>query len=374
MQRLAIKTTCVTLTGLLFLSGCNGAEDDNGSGGGMADGGSTTSGTADSGAADGDATATNGADAGTTTGGTDGSTGTDETDGPTAGADTTDGDTTGGDGTCTGIGVATGIPDDLLAAIVAQFGKLNLSELVVLSALCNAMREGSPEVPGHSTGNDWAPSEIGQAIVVAKFTTYLSTTRGMPDEGEPAFQALELDADDLDLAFPCGDNGDALVLCVQDAPLPAGDYLVLGMAMESDLVLDDPNNAYQYGFVFDADGNTSNNYTPSPSFPEDFFQDTDRWYQVVFDNVGGRWSLDVVDWAGSSTIPDTTSAARVVLAGNAMIAIIPADEIGGEADVNCPPYRLTAFVHNGDFALDPPHFWGGDVEPVVGNGLDTTCD
>jgi len=369
MQRLTLKSTFAALSGLTLLASCNSLQGDDGSGGDMASASASATATATTGGAmdgtmptDGDPTATDTA--------TDTATATDSM----TGTDTNTGGTTGGDGTCSGIGVPTSIPDNLLMAVLEQFGKLNLSELTYLVALCNAIREGDPTAPGHSTGNAWAPSALAQVFIMGRFAVYLAATRTMPDAGDPELRAIDLDADDLDMAFPCGDNGDSLVLCVQDVPLPSGDYLVLGMVLEDDLVLDDTSHAYQYGFVFDADGDPSNNYMPSSSYPDDFFQETDRWYQALYEPATQSWFLEVVDWNGSVTVADSTSAARIVLAGNTMFAVVPADEIGGAADVNCPPYRMTAFAHTGDYGFNPPNYWAGDVEPLVTVGLDTICD
>ena len=34
-----------------------------------------------------------------------------------------------------------------------------------------------------------------------------------------------------------------------------------------------------------------------------------------------------------------------------------------------PRYRVTAFAHQGDFGLNPPYVWSGDVQPPVEEGL-----
>jgi hypothetical protein len=37
--------------------------------------------------------------------------------------------------------------------------------------------------------------------------------------------------------------------------------------------------------------------------------------------------------------------------------------------VPAPRYRVTAFRHTGDYGMNPPHDWNGDVEPMVDVGL-----
>ena len=101
----------------------------------------------------------------------------------------------------------------------------------------------------------------------------------------------------------------------------------------------------QHAFVFDADGITSNNYVPSSQYPKDFFQGTDKWYQLFYAPADG-FSIKVVD-ARISTSNPVTSGARLIVAGREFAAFIPRAELDGDA----PGFRVTTFRHEGDYGL-----------------------
>ena len=91
--------------------------------------------------------------------------------------------------------------------------------------------------------------------------------------------SLELPA----LAFPaldCGSTGDgaSLVLCAGTGAFPDSAHFLAATIVAEAVPLTDPTYSHQYGFVFDGDDNASNNYVAGSSYPNDFFQDTDRWY------------------------------------------------------------------------------------------------
>ena len=140
------------------------------------------------------------------------------------------------------------------------------------------------------------------------------------------------------------------------------EYVVLFNVMHEDIPIADPVNHFQYGFVFDRDGITTNNYQPSPSFPYDFYQDTDYWIEAMYDPING-WGMQVTDVANNShTLVE--SNARMIIMGNTLILFVPrseflADTIG---------YRMTAYRHPGDWGLTSGD-WDGDVLPPVADGL-----
>lgn len=69
-------------------------------------------------------------------------------------------------------------------------------------------------------------------------------------------------------------------------------------------------------------------------------------------------------------IVDVPTAARIVIEGAVIYAVVPLDELGGA----CPGARLTAFAHEGDYGLQPPYTWSGDNEPPVDQPLIVTCE
>jgi len=165
--------------------------------------------------------------------------------------------------------------------------------------------------------------------------------------------------------FDCGEGDNGYTLCPDTVnDLVEGDYLVIAAIVEEDIPLDDPDNMYQYAFVFDSDGDTGNNYTPLPAYPNDFFSDTDRWYQATY-TPGGGWELLVND-ATDSVISEIASDARIIVRDNALFLVVPASEFA----VAEPAFRITAFRHTGDYGIDPPHDWDGSIWPAVADGLE----
>ncbi|MFO0634864.1 MAG: hypothetical protein U0168_18630 [Nannocystaceae bacterium] len=57
------------------------------------------------------------------------------------------------------------------------------------------------------------------------------------------------------------------------------------------------------------------------------------------------------------------SNARLVIAGTAIVLVLPADEI----DPAVAAWRLSAFEHDGSYGQAGP--WSGDVVPTVADGL-----
>lgn len=188
-----------------------------------------------------------------------------------------------------------------------------------------------------------------------------------------------LDAEQLRSAFgngayPCGPGLNGLTVCTTTggAPLQAGRYIVVQNVVEAAVPRNDPGKIYQYGFVFDADDDESNNYVPSPPFTNDFFRGTDRWYEAVYDELG-FWTLTATD-ARDGNLVSVQSDARLIMKGNTLTLVVPASEFSADP----PSYRVTSFCHTGDFGQNPPNVWGGDVEPPVDQPLrqvqDLTAD
>ena len=172
----------------------------------------------------------------------------------------------------------------------------------------------------------------------------------------------------LDTAYPCGDG---YTLCGSGAagfpgapasvPPPAGDYYFVFNVMHDVIPTADPVNFYQYGFVFDRDGDTANNFVPNPAFPKDFFQNTDFWIEALYDPATG-WSLKASN-ANGTDITETTTAARLLMVDNVWVLVIPVSEFS----TDMPPYRLTTFRHDGNFGFNGN--WDGDVQPPVDQPL-----
>jgi hypothetical protein len=177
-----------------------------------------------------------------------------------------------------------------------------------------------------------------------------------------------LAADQLTAAFgnghyPCGPGINGWTLCATQAALEPGPYVIIVNVLEGDVPRNDPGRIYQYGFVFDADDDESNNYVPSPPFTNDFFRDTDWWCEARYDASSG-WTLAATD-ARDGNFLNVQTNARLIIDGNTMTLVVPASELSADL----PTYRVTAFSHSGDFGQNPPHDWEGDVEAPVDQPL-----
>ncbi len=109
----------------------------------------------------------------------------------------------------------------------------------------------------------------------------------------------------------------------------------------------------------------SNNYQASPDYPNDFFQDTDLWYEAAYDPASG-WRLNVTDAADVSVI-SIPSDARIIMYGNVLVLVVPRSELS----VTAPDFRITAFRHGGDYGMNAPHDYSGSIWPSVEDGLET---
>ena len=140
-----------------------------------------------------------------------------------------------------------------------------------------------------------------------------------------------------------------------------GDWVVFFNVMHDTVPPADPTDYFQYGFVFDRDGDTENNYEPHPSYPYDFFQDTDYWIVASY-SPGGGWTLVATDATDSAPVT-VDSDARMIVNGTTLILLVPREEFLAEHI----GYRMTAYRHPGDWGTGGD--WDGDVQPPVADGL-----
>jgi len=179
------------------------------------------------------------------------------------------------------------------------------------------------------------------------------------------------DLDAIAALFPAGvgPNGFTVHGEMPETAEP-GTYHVVHFEVDALLAVvpGDPTLLFEYAFVFDADGVDSNDYT-EPNV--NYYTGTDRWYEMTYTNAQG-WRLRVYTATSSiltaeieHTITEVESAARVIMSENAMLLLVPADEF----ETSEPDYRVTAFIHDGDFGIPPPHSWSGNPEPRVVEGL-----
>ena len=136
-----------------------------------------------------------------------------------------------------------------------------------------------------------------------------------------------------------------------------GDYLVLAVVLADAPPGADPTWLMQYGFVFETDNDPTNDWAPIPAFPLDFFGGADLWIELLYDPATG-WSVNISDIGPGNTVtPRASSAAKVAVVGNILMAAIPVAEAGLPADLD---FRGSAFKHQGSFLMGP---WNGDAWP-----------
>jgi hypothetical protein len=150
--------------------------------------------------------------------------------------------------------------------------------------------------------------------------------------------------------YPCGENtGTRIVVCADDSvsmPQQGGDVWMFAMALEDDVPLAAGDHSYIYSAVFDSDGQPANDWQFRPPFDFDLFRDTDRWYQLIWNHQAGQWNLTVTQVNNSQQTASVPSAVRAVIQGDTIVFFIPASEFS----VDRPPYRMTAFGHDGAFS------------------------
>lgn len=180
---------------------------------------------------------------------------------------------------------------------------------------------------------------------------------------DPVFQIGTNAAARIEAAFPCGEGPVGTTLCDPAAGAFApGEYVFVLATFGGEIPTDDPAGTFQHAFVFDADGIASNNYVPSSEYPKDFFQGTDKWYQVFYTPDEG-FSLRVIDSRVSVSNPVATGA-RLIVAGREFAAFIPRAELDGTA----PGFRVTTFRHEGDYGLSGGP-WDASYHPPLDEPL-----
>lgn len=170
----------------------------------------------------------------------------------------------------------------------------------------------------------------------------------------------------LDAAtFPLGQGPEGFtVAATPSASLAEGDHCLFWLTVAEPIPLADPTQLLQYAFVVDSDANPANNWVPAPAFPNDFFKDTDRWYELNYAPASG-WQLRCRVIGAGNSLTTVASGARAILSGDTLLLVVPRSEFV----LANPPFRATTFAHLGDFGQNPPFTWSGDPTPTVAEGL-----
>ncbi|MCA9639567.1 MAG: hypothetical protein KC492_02705, partial [Myxococcales bacterium] len=148
---------------------------------------------------------------------------------------------------------------------------------------------------------------------------------------------------------------------VTPGSVAAGQYLHVSVKLRAPFPADDPGNKfYQYAFVVDRDGVAGNNYAASAPCDADFFDGTDRWYEL-HTGPGGTLILTVTEALnGTFTDVTATSGAVAVILVDEIHFFVPKSELDSiGADLTKLKYRVSAFAHDGDYVTN----WSGGVFP-----------
>jgi len=103
---------------------------------------------------------------------------------------------------------------------------------------------------------------------------------------------------------------------------------------------------------------------PVPAFQDDFFKDTDRWYEFNY-APNDTWVPTCKQIRPGNAISLVASGVKAIIRGDSIVLVVPASEFV----VTNPPFRVSTFAHTGDFGQSPPFTWSGDPTPTVAEGL-----
>jgi hypothetical protein len=166
-----------------------------------------------------------------------------------------------------------------------------------------------------------------------------SVVNAAADVVGPAFNAT---------IFDCTNVVDGvLTACASNNDIDPGPLFVAVARFAEPVPLESDDGLLTYALVLEADRDPSNDFEAEPPFTDDFYQGTDRWYELIYTPELG-WYLTV-------DRNDTTSDARVAIMGDLLVFFVPLDELA----VDLPNYRITAFASSD--ASYAPATSGGDV-------------
>lgn len=141
-------------------------------------------------------------------------------------------------------------------------------------------------------------------------------------------------------------------VCASGAPIEPGPLLVATVNLAAPAPDEPTEGLLIYALVLDSDDDPANDFEPVAPFTDDFFQGTDRWYQLVY-TPDTDWYLSIQN--ADRSVP--TSTARVAIWDDTLVFFVPMRELGTDA----PRYRVTAYASTD--ATFEPGTSGGDVLP-----------
>lgn len=217
-----------------------------------------------------------------------------------------------------------------------------------------------PGDPGNIDIEDDCTESEGPSVTCSFFDAFI-------DINETVLNLSPTTADEIralfgNTAYPCDEFGGGLRTVCRATPgeFAEGAMWVGTMVLGTDVPDNDPDHSLIYSLVFDSDNVPDNDWVPVDPFVWDYFQGTDRWYQLIWNHLTSTWTVSVTQVDASQTQTDVPSAVRVVIVQNAVTFFIPVTELPSAT----PAYRFSAFAHDGSFSRTDR---GGDV-----SGIDPT--
>lgn len=175
-------------------------------------------------------------------------------------------------------------------------------------------------------------------------------------EVEPLSQA-DADHSFNDSTYECGvEEGGMRTVCATAGvlPMPEGELVTIVMDLDAPVPLASGDTSYVFAAVVDSDGDPANDFVPLASYPWDYYQATDRWYELLYDHETGAWSAQVTQLDASGTRTPVASTLRAVIQGERVTFFLARSELSAAV----PTYRTTSFRHDGDYT---PATRAGDV-------------
>ncbi|MHC4816662.1 MAG: type II secretion system protein GspD [Planctomycetota bacterium] len=174
-----------------------------------------------------------------------------------------------------------------------------------------------------------------------------------------------LDLITLQARFPEGEGPNGTTFKASNLTWNPGKYVFLHAEYEADVPINDSSKNLQYAFVWDRDGDASNNWVGQGIFDQDFFIGSDTWLQLV-KLAGSSAQLTMSETDGTS-VNTVQSAAAAFVHGNAAVYMLPYSEFSAARNL-FPSIRTTAFDNiDGNFGQGNDDGWSADTAPVQPN-------
>ncbi|MFO1052915.1 MAG: hypothetical protein U1F36_11935 [Planctomycetota bacterium] len=246
----------------------------------------------------------------------------------------------------------------------------------------NLITAALAKIVGGMTFKDVLELSFGDELAVRDYaagllTHWSSSTLGVPDKAPNKRTDIQriglarafLDAPALtafEQTFPEGHGSLAYRWSAMPGrALQPGFYNFAYMHLRENVPFTEDNRRFQYAFLFDRDGDTSNNYQGQAPYDLDFWNGTDTAFQLV-KAPGSAWQFSAVSSRNNNIVPFDTEA-LLLACDDVLMLMFPQDDI--DDLLYCPKCRCTAFESALDYGQNAPHDWFGSLRPERGEFL-----